>query len=321
MQAEPGPVLIPEGKLTTQKVTILMGLRNGAPHLPAQLDSIAAQTHNNWHLMCSDDGSTDDTRAIVQRFAEHHPGRVTLVNGPKNGFSANFMKMIADLPQDSGYIALADQDDIWEPDKIARALSLLAGHPDPTLYSVRCWYWYPASDRRVASTLPARPPGFRNALIENIATGNATLLNPAAARLACAAAQRTGNVFAHDWWLYLLVTGVGGRIAFDPGPPGLLYRQHDGNAIGAGQTATAQVHRKIKVLQGAFSDRIKSNLTAMEAVQDLLTEENQQLLKAFAKARASGLLSRLSTLRQIGLYRQTALGNLGFWGAASLGRI
>ena len=322
MQAEPGPVSIPEGKMAKQKVTILMGVRNGAAHLPAQLDSIAAQTHDNWQLICSDDGSSDDTRSIVQRFADDHPGRVTLRDGPQVGFSANFMKMVADLPSDTDFVSFADQDDIWEPDKIARGLALLNDtNAVPTLYCVRCWYWYPTTDRRVASVMPTRPPGFRNALIENIATGNSILLNPAAARLARDAAARTVSVFAHDWWLYLLISGVGGQVVFDTGAPSLLYRQHDDNAIGGGQTASAQVQRKIKVLKGAFSDRIKSNLAAMETVYDLLTPENKSLLDAFAKARTAGLLTRISALRQIGPYRQTTLGNLGFWGAASLGRI
>ena len=322
MQVEPGPVSIAEGNLARQKVTILMGVRNGAAHLPAQLDSIAGQTHDNWQLICSDDGSSDKTALIIMQFAKDHPGRVTLVAGPQAGFSANFMKMIADLPADAGFVSFADQDDIWEPDKIARALAHLRNTDAiPTLYSVRCWYWYPAHDRRVASALPTRPPGFRNALIENIATGNSILLNPAAARLAQGAAARTRSVFAHDWWLYLLITGAGGHVAFDPGAPSLLYRQHDGNAIGGGQTAGAQIDRKIKVLQGAFSDRIKSNLTALEAVRDLLTPKNQALLDAFAQARTAGLLTRLPALRQIGPYRQTTLGNIGFWGAASIGRI
>ena len=299
-----------------------MGVRNGATHLPAQLASISAQTHSNWSLVCSDDGSSDATRDIIQTFAQDHPDRVILNDGPQQGFSANFMSLIAGLPMDAGFVSLADQDDIWEPDKIARGLTHQPSSDDiPTLYSMRCWYWYPASGRRQASRLPTRPPGFRNALIENIATGNTILLNPAAARLARAAALRTGGVFAHDWWLYLLITGIGGNIAFDPGPPGLLYRQHEDNAIGGGQTATAQVQRKIKVLQGAFADRIKGNLAAMDSIRDLLTPENQTLLDGFAQARAAGLWTRLWTLRQIAPYRQTAMGNLGFWGAASLGRI
>ena len=50
-------------------VTVLMAVRNGAQTLPAQLDSLAAQSHANWRLIASDDGSTDGSRAILQRFA------------------------------------------------------------------------------------------------------------------------------------------------------------------------------------------------------------------------------------------------------------
>ena len=313
---------ISNSNLANQKVTILMGVRDGAAHLPDQLDSISTQTHKVWRLLCSDDGSTDDTREIIQNFATDHPDQVDLTNGPQNGFSANFMKLIAQLPEDAGYVGFADQDDIWEPNKIARGLEHLHNTDAiPTLYSVRVWYWYPATERRVASHQPTRPPGFCNALVENIATGNTILLNPAAARLARAAAQRTEAVFAHDWWLYLLVTGAGGQVIFDPGAPAVHYRQHETNVIGAGQSANAQIGRKIRVLQGAFADRIQSNLSALHEVRDLLTPDHRAVLDSFAQAREASLLRRLKSLQEIGPYRQTLMGNIGFWGAASLGRI
>ncbi len=306
----------------TGPVTLLMGLRNGAAHLPDQLQSIAAQTHSDWHLRCSDDGSDDGTSALVDGFARDHPRKVELVAGPGQGFAENFMSLIRALPDPAGPVAFADQDDIWLPGKLARALVMLEPAGDvATLYCGRRTLWYPEPDRRVATPRLVRPFTFRNALVENVAPGNTIMLNAAAARLACEAALRTESVFAHDWWLYLLITGAGGQVIFDNRDPLILYRQHSGSVIGGGQGVSGQIRRKVLVLRGALAERMISNLAAINAVRDLLTPENRVLLDRFAAARKAPLFDRLAGLRQVAPYRQTALSSVGFWGAASLGYI
>lgn len=309
--------------LDKEQITILMGTYNGAAHLPAQLRSIAGQTHRNWQLRWRDDGSRDASPAILRSFARHFPGQVSGWQGPRLGFAANYLQMLRDLPERPGWVALADQDDIWMPGKLARALHCLKGRDKvPALYCGRRWYWQPGQSRCRASPPAPRGGEFRNALIENIAAGNTIVLNPAAARLARLAAMRVRTgIFAHDWWLYLLITGVGGQIHFDAGPPQLHYRQHGANALGAACGIAAQIRRKRAVLSGSFARRLRGNLRAMGALDDLLTPENRQILRQFDRACNAPLLNRLRLLRQVRPYRQSGLGDLGFWGAAGLGRI
>ncbi len=304
------------------KVTILMGVLNGARHLPEQLDSIARQTHQNWHLVCSDDGSVDISVQILEEFAKAHLGQVTITNGPKSGFSDNYMSMIRDFATDSEYLCFADQDDIWLPEKITRSIqSLQVFAEQPVLYCGRHWHWYPATDRQIASPRLNRPFTLRNALIENIASGNTIMLNSAATKLASKAAQKTEHVFAHDWWLYLVITATGGLVDFDNGLPSIFYRQHADNAIGAGQGMGAQVQRKIGVLKGLFSQRIESNLNALRKIEDTLTPEARHICRSFSNARRKKGFSRVSALRSLGPYRQGRAATFGFWGAAALGRI
>lgn len=304
-------------------VTLLMGVYNGALHLPDQLDSIARQTHGAWHLVCSDDGSSDDTERVLADFDAAHPGRLTTVKGPQNGFAANYLSLIRTLPDAAGLVGFADQDDIWAPDKIARACTALRTQPSdvPTLYAARYTVWFPDRDERQASPPLMQPASFRNALVENIATGNTVVLNPAAAQLARDAARHAGDVYAQDWWLYLLISGAGGKVIFDDGPPVLLYRQHNQNVIGGGLAPRQRVQRKIKALGGAYSDRLDSNLAAMTRIGTYLTPENHALVDQFTAARKAPLPTRLRMLRKLGLYRQRPLSNIALWGAASLGRI
>ena len=304
------------------KVTILMAVRDGAAHLPVQLASIAAQSHDNWQLICSDDGSIDTSKEVLYRFAAQHPRQVAVHDGPQQGFSANFMSLIRQLPTDAGFVCFADQDDYWHSEKLMRSLSLLQQQNEAVALACgRRAYWYPERYRYRISAPVRRHCGLKNALAENIATGNTIMLSPDAARLARNAACRTGPVFAHDWWLYLLITGCGGSVVFDNGPPHVMYRQHGRNAIGAGQGLRAQLQRKAGVLRGTFMARMQGNLDALQAIPEMLTPEASATLRSFAAARKQGVFGRLAALHRVGLYRQHWAGTLGFWGAASLGRI
>ena len=147
------------------------------------------------------------------------------------------------------------------------------------------------------------------------------MLNAAAAALAREAAPQVTALFAHDWWLYQLISGVGGQVIHDDGPPVVLYRQHAGNMIGAGRGLAAQVGRKRAVLRGALAARLDLNAAALAPVRDRLTAPNAALFKGFETARRKRGLARLRALAQLGLYRQRAAGTAGFFGAAALGLV
>ena len=304
------------------RIDILMGVYNGETHLPAQLASIASQNYRNWHLTCSDDGSTDNSLRVIDGFVRQYPGQLTLRTGPGKGFAANFLSMLAGLPDNNQFVGFADQDDVWHAEKISHAIACMKNHDDqPALYCGRRTIWWPETERRINSPTRNRTCNFRNALIENIASGNTIVLNPIAARLAKEAAEQVEGVFAHDWLLYLLVTGAGGTVIFDNGPPLILYRQHGGNAIGAAGGLQAQLNRKIGVLQGKFKHRIDRNLQALKTLGHMLTDENWQLLSEFSAARNQRLTGRIHSLSRTGVFRHDRNGTIGFWGAAALGRV
>ena len=107
---ENNKTLAPE---TSPLVAILMGTMNGARFLPEQLDSLAAQTHQNWVLIASDDGSTDDTLGILKAYQAKWPtGKLIIKEGPKQGFCVNFLSMACDPSIQADYYAFCDQDDV-----------------------------------------------------------------------------------------------------------------------------------------------------------------------------------------------------------------
>lgn len=108
------------------KVVILLATRNGAEFLQSQLDSFRVQTYAHWELLVSDDGSTDATIEIVNRFAGSVPQRVVIVPGPQKGFWQNFVALVRSESLDGDLFAYSDQDDIWFPEKLAKAVNWFA---------------------------------------------------------------------------------------------------------------------------------------------------------------------------------------------------
>lgn len=303
--------------------TILLATHRGAAYLPAQLDSIAGQDGADWRLIASDDGSDDATPAILSGFAAAHPGRVRIVAGPERGSTANFRHLLSVTAEDDGALALCDQDDVWLAHKLARALAALEQAPPdrPALYCGRCRV-VDAGLREIGLTpLPRRPLSFANALVQNVAGGNTMVLNRAAAALVRAANAEAGEVPVHDWWIYQLVTGAGGQVIFDD-RPAILYRQHSGNAIGAGTGPGARLRGLGRMWRGDYARWHRLSAAALTASAHRLTAANRTRLDDFAAALlAPGPAARLRLLRRAGVYRQGRLATAAFWAGALAGLV
>ncbi|WP_299305176.1 glycosyltransferase [uncultured Litoreibacter sp.] len=315
-QSEPA-----RAQLTSPHVSILCATYNGALYLRQQLDSIAAQTHHNWSLLVSDDKSSDDSRKIITEFREEGHD-VALFDGPCSGGTANFMSLIARLPDNTDWVAFCDQDDVWLDNKLERGIAALANIPpdQPALYCSRTWVTDVALEGRKISAPRPRPASFRNALIQNIASGNTILLNPAAARLIRDAAMEAGPVVVHDWWVYQVLTGAGSIIVHDESPT-LLYRQHSANSIGANDGVMAKIWRIGMILSGEFRQWNDTNLAALGRSAHRLTPENRAILEGFSAARDAPAPLRIKKFGGLGLYRQTRSSTLALWISMLFGKL
>ncbi|HUD33072.1 MAG TPA: glycosyltransferase [Variovorax sp.] len=98
-------------------ISVVLATFNGAAFLERQLDSLAAQTRLPLELVVSDDGSTDGTRKLIQRFQRQAPFPVVAhFNARARGFRENFL--LAARSARGRWIAFCDQDDIWHPRKL-----------------------------------------------------------------------------------------------------------------------------------------------------------------------------------------------------------
>ena len=263
-----------------EHLTVVLPTLNGAAYLQAQLESIAVQKRPPDLLLVSDDGSHDGTCEIVKTFADHAPLQVVLCPGPRKGLAANMRSLLAICP--AGYVALADQDDVWLPHKLSDACKQLACLIQPTLYAARRIVTDAQLNPCGLTRLPKGSPSFAHALHRNIAPGNTVVLNPAAqALMTRVIAQPTPLPAFHDWWLYQLITGAGGQVIFDPNPA-LLYRQHGQNLFGAALGIRAKIWRVRQRFDGTYADWRRRQYLTLHAQRSVLTPEAIQHLTRFA---------------------------------------
>jgi hypothetical protein len=291
------------------RVAILIATYNGATFLSQQLDT-------------SDDGSDDGTADILRvAAAEWTKGRFEIVDGPGKGLVENFRSLLRREEIDADFVAFSDQDDIWRLDKLAKAIDWLNSQDPakPALYCGRVELIGEHEEPLGFSPVFRKSPGLRNALVQSIAGGNTMVMNRAAHRLLREASKRTPFVI-HDWWTYLLVAAAGGRIYYSP-KPDVLYRQHSANVIGANTSWASRFRRIEPLLAGRFASWTDQNLGALTACRDLLSSDGRAIIDEFSQMRRQPLVSRVRTLRSLGLYRQTWLGQISLYAACLLNRL
>jgi glycosyltransferase involved in cell wall biosynthesis len=306
----------------SRTATILLCTFNGEHFLPEQLASVDRQTFTRWRLIVSDDGSSDRTRTILEIFRNaHEPGQVEIIDGPRRGASANFLFLACREGLSSDYYAFCDQDDIWEADKLARAIAILEeiGTGVPALYGSRTSLIDKDGRKFGLSPLFPKEPTFRSALVQSIAGGNTMVFNRKAHALLASCGPDV-VIPSHDWWLYQMTSACGGKVHYDF-YPSVRYRQHARNVIGSNMGFSARLRRLWMLGKGRFRYWSDLNVEALARLRPRMSAENRQIFDLFCKARHRPLLQRARMFVEAGVYRQTLLGNLGLVAAVILKKI
>ncbi|WP_455921250.1 glycosyltransferase family 2 protein [Pseudomonas putida] len=305
-----------------ESVAILLCTFNGADYLEEQLASICDQSHQNWVIYVSDDGSTDGTIGILEQFRQRlGSARLVVFKGPQRGFGKNFMSLVMNTSIKADYYAFCDQDDRWFADKLERSISALRGTlpSTPALYCSRTRL-VDAQLRHIGySPAFTKEPTFKNALVQSIAGANTMLINHSARTLLMAVDSRA-VVVAHDWLTYLIVSGCNGYIHYDLAPT-IDYRQHARNLIGANSSVLQRLKRISKMCTGRFRIWSDQNLEILSHFKSCLSSDSRLTLEQFEAARHSSLLKRLTLIKSSGIYRQTLQGNISLAVATLLNKI
>ncbi len=304
-------------------VEIVAAVYQGAPYLEEFLASLQAQTHEAWRLWVRDDGSTDDSVAIIAGVAATDPRiRLHPADGGRLGATRGFAWLLEQVPDAAPYVMFADQDDIWLPGKIARTLEAMqaaeAAAPGPVLVhtdlavvddelrEIHPSFWR-------FSHVDPEPATLRRLVVQNVVTGATAMVNRSLR-------ERVGPIpdgaLYHDWWLACAAAVFGRIVAVREAT--ILYRQHTANVVGARPAARPTLRELPVVAQRAFRQtahmRKQLARTAaqagafLERFGTLLAERDRRFLAAFARIPERPFLRRKVDVVRLRLRRED-----GFW--------
>jgi glycosyltransferase involved in cell wall biosynthesis len=300
-------------------IEVALATYNSEPFLEALLDSLFAQSRQDFTLVVADDDSSDSTPDIIATYSENYPGRIRVVprDGRHRGVIGNFDRVLAHSSAD--YIFLCDHDDVWLPHKIERTLEAMhvleARHgPEAPLLVHTDLVVTDAELRVINKSLidysgidPRRSDPVR-LLLANVVTGCTTLLNRA---LCLQARPIPGNAMMHDHWLALVAATTGAIGYVDERT--ILYRQHGGNTLGAnGRRTAAFLQRAYGTLVSRERERVLKRYSRQAA---LLLERLGEDMSPHHRA-AAETLARLWDMSRLGRFLALRRCGLGLEGLA-----
>jgi len=235
------------------RVLVLMATYNAGAWLHEQIDSILSQQGVNIQIMIGDDVSKDSTRAeILARWGDRQQVNLIGWDTPSGSAGANFRRLYrtADV---SGYdyVALADQDDVWFPDKLINAANAMQASGAQGYSSAVEAFWSDGTTKMISQDSTMRKADY---LFEGAGQGCTFVITHALfvrVRDFCVTEHgSTEAVHYHDWLIYLLARTWKMQWYFDP-KPSMRYRQHDNNEIGS-RGSLASVFKRLKMIENGW---------------------------------------------------------------------
>ena len=229
-------------------IDILLATYNGQAYLREQIDSILAQSNQDWRLTIRDDGSSDNSVSIVEKYAAEYPDKIKLIidSDGSLGANLNFGRLLEQA--NAGYIMFSDQDDVWLLNKIELTLNAMNAteqiYPDKPILIHTDLQVMDSELNTIANSMwsyqklfPEAGDDLSRIMAQNVVTGCTVMINKRARAVSIPVPD---EAVMYDWWLALNVCRHGKIIYVSI--PSILYRQHSGNQVGA------QKVRKIDII-------------------------------------------------------------------------
>jgi glycosyltransferase involved in cell wall biosynthesis len=309
--------------MTRPLLDILLAVYNGEAYLAPFLDSLLAQTVQDFRLIVSNNRSSDNTAAILDRYGAKFSDRVLILTPPETHLSAhgNFAR-VTDAG-DARYVMYADADDVWHPDKVQRTLrameaaELRYGTATPLLVhsdlrvvdeNLRClapsfWRYQFVDPRRT---------GLHQLVLQNCVTGCTTMLNRALFELG---RPIPPEACMHDHWYALVASAFGHIVAIDEAL--IEYRQHGSNVTGAKKWGTPYVmsHARHLYAENGARQTIDRNIlqarTFLARFDEGLSPLQKQIIANFAAIRGQGAVARRLSLIHNRFWKAGLVRNVG----------
>lgn len=203
-------------------ISVCMATYNGEKYIEKQLDSILKNLTNEDELIISDDGSTDNTIDILNKYAKKYK-QIVLLEGPRKGVIKNFEYALKYAKKD--IIFLSDQDDEWEQDKVEKVIREF--NKEKTLVVVHDACVIDAEGHKILGSLfeiRKSQPGLIKNLVKNSYVGCCMTVRRELLQVALPFPE---NIEMHDWWLGLISDCKNGTVFINEKL--IRYRRHENN--------------------------------------------------------------------------------------------
>jgi len=302
-------------------IQVILCARNGEKYIEEQILSILHQTEKEIRLLISDDASTDSTAEIAEKYVNLFPGKVTLVrqSSPSGSACAHFLKALSLYGKDRDYVMFADQDDVWDGDKIEKTLNRmreaekkyapgtpLLVHADSRVTDadlcVIC-----SSYVRYQKMSPQRNK-LNELLVQNNVTGAALMINRPLITLVTGRNMPSYAVM-HDHYLALTAAAFGKIIFVNEAL--YAYRQHARNDLGAAKgNPVREVLDRLGLFRKDKKNRQEADRHSRETYAALfrqaeefyrlyaneLSRKQKSLLRAFIRMQNENRITKIRTI-------------------------
>lgn len=283
-QHDYGPATSGRTDALRPRVLVLLATYNGSRWIREQIETVLAQEGVDVQITVRDDASTDGTRLELARFVEEDDRvKVVAATAPSGSAGQNFLTLIRENPATPfDFVAFADQDDLWNPDKLIRACSTLAASASAGYSSATVALW---ADGRQRTLKISGAPTRTDFLFEGAGQGCTFVLTAAfyerVRSFLATQLEATRGLHYHDWLVYALARSWGLQWRFDA-KPSMKYRQHPKNDTGARGTARGAVRRLSLIRQGWYRTQlhtIAKLCTVAAPTNTTLVEWHRQLAR------------------------------------------
>lgn len=320
------------------QVNIIMAAYNGEKFIGEQIDSILKNDYENLVLWIFDDGSTDGTSIIINKFTEQYPDKIKYYKNKDNlGVTKNFLQGLNYAAQNcihlnnqeqilntvqmqtEHYFMFCDQDDVWLPEKIKKTLkhmkkvekkhgkdSAAAVFTDAIIVDENLQELFPSFYQR--SKLDIKKLDLPHLMMENKLIGCTVMINSALQKKLSVIPERARY---HDWWVGLAASAFG-HISFLPEPT-LNYRQHSKNVVG-NQSFSSYVQGRLKALPKQ-KEVLFQTMKQAEEFYDIYKNDlkNTQKMQVYAMSKLTNnnWLKRRILLFRYGFLKTGIVRNIG----------
>ncbi|MDR2991317.1 MAG: glycosyltransferase [Burkholderiaceae bacterium] len=258
-----------------KSVCVLLSSYNGEKYLTVQLDSLLAQRGVNLKILVRDDGSSDGTCAILEKYQQ--AGKLNFFQGENVGYAKSFYLLVKNAP-DCDYYAYCDQDDFWEEDKLSTAVAMLEklDKEKPALYysalkvvdkDLNFLY-----NSHKNFKIGAHP--FQGSFLLANTYGCTSVFNAAARDKLLKYKYET--FYAHDANINMVAAALG-TVVFDP-TPHVQYRQHENNIFGYPDMSLKKIKKTLHQIFHVDGQnmRLKEMRKIKAQFYDELSDENKE---------------------------------------------